>query len=120
MKRRETVYVSRRRRNTTSNYSYGRNNNLAIFEPAKKMGITSTVVLFVMIFASLGLFYLHNATRPAVYGEEMQKIDSDIADLQSKKTDLEVENARLTALNSIGNSNVAKEMTQPTNINYAN
>ena len=37
----------------------------------------------------------------------------------NKKSDLEVENARLTALESIENSSVAKEMTTPETVNYA-
>ena len=67
----------------------------------------------------LGLIYLTQATKPTSYGYEVQKIDAEIAELESKKSDLEVENARLTALESIENSSVAKEMTTPEIVNYA-
>ena len=67
----------------------------------------------------LGLIYLTQATKPTSYGYEFQKIDAEIAELESKKSDLEVENARLTALESIENSSVAKEMTTPEIVNYA-
>ena len=67
----------------------------------------------------LGLIYLTQATKPTSYGYEVQKINAEIAELESKKSDLEVENARLTALESIENSSVAKEMTTPEIVNYA-
>lgn len=53
------------------------------------------------------------------YGSEIQEQDTEIAELQVKIGDLEVENARLTSLNSISNSEVAKNMKTPTVINYA-
>ena len=50
---------------------------------------------------------------------EISKRKCEIAELENKKSDLEVENARLTALESIENSSVAKEMTTPETVNYA-
>jgi hypothetical protein len=66
----------------------------------------------------LGLIYLTQATRATGYDYEAQKIDSQIADLTTKKTDLEVENARLTALDNVQNSSVARQMTSPSETNY--
>jgi hypothetical protein len=66
----------------------------------------------------LGLIYLTQTTKPVGYGYEAQKIDAKIAELESRKADLEVENARLTALETIEGSSVAQEMTTPESINY--
>lgn len=66
----------------------------------------------------LGLVYLTQATRATGYDYEAQRIDSQIAELSTKKGDLEVENARLTALESVQNSNVAKAMTTPASTDY--
>jgi hypothetical protein len=67
----------------------------------------------------LGLIYLTQATRATSYDYEAQKVDSQIADLTTKKADLEVENARLTALETVKNSSVAREMTAPASSEYA-
>jgi acetyl-CoA carboxylase alpha subunit len=66
----------------------------------------------------LGLIYLTQATRATSYDYEAQKIDSKIADLNNQKTDLQVENARLTALENVQNSSVARNMTQPSQTDY--
>jgi hypothetical protein len=66
----------------------------------------------------VGLIYLTQATRATSYDYEAQKIDSQIADLTTKKSDLEIENARLTALENVQKSSVAKEMTQPAQTDY--
>ncbi|MNY67567.1 Cell division protein FtsL [compost metagenome] len=67
----------------------------------------------------LGLIYLTQATRATSYDYEAQRVDSEIAELTTKKSDLEVENARLTALETVKNSSVAREMTAPTSTEYA-
>jgi acetyl-CoA carboxylase alpha subunit len=66
----------------------------------------------------LGLIYLTQATRATSYDYEAQKIDSKIADLNNQKTDLQVENARLTALENVQNSSVARNMTEPSQTDY--
>ena len=60
--------------------------------------------------------YVYEVRDPAVL--ERQKIDAEIAELESRKADLEVENARLTALETIECSSVAQEITTPESINY--
>ena len=119
MRNTNTVYTSRRRQNATTSRSYGRNANITIFEPTKKLGMVSRALMFAGFFVLLGLIYVSNATMSTGYGSEIQEQDAEIAELQVKIGDLEVENARLTSLNSISNSEVAKNMTSPTAVNYA-
>jgi|TARA_B100001245_G_scaffold166019_1_gene125480 hypothetical protein len=66
----------------------------------------------------LGLVYLTQATKATAYDYEAQKIDSQIAELETKKTDLEIENARLTALETVRNSDVATAVTKPVDVDY--
>ena len=99
--------------------SWNRNQNTVAFTSAIKLGPIAHTVLIALMITVLGLIYLTQATRATGYDYQAQKIDSEIADLQTKKGDLEVENARLTALETVKNSNVAKAMTAPAETSYA-
>ena len=103
---RNSVYSSRRQT------PMRRNQNSVAFTSAVKLGPVTHTVLVALMITVLGLIYLTQATRATSYDYEAQKIDEQIADLASQKTDLEVENARLTALSSVRESSVAKAMTK--------
>ena len=98
--------------------NWNRNQNTVAFASAVKLGPVTHTVLVALMITVLGLIYLTQATRATGYDYEAQKIDTKIADLTSKKTDLEVENARLTALETVRNSTVAREMTSPAATDY--
>lgn len=98
--------------------TWKRNQNTARFVSAVKLGPVTHTVLVALMITVLGLIYLTQATRATSYDYEAQQIDSKIAELATKKTDLEVENARLTALDTVSNSTVAKEMTTPQKTDY--
>lgn len=106
-------YSSRRQQN------WSRNQNTVAFVSPVKLGPVAHTVLVALMITVLGLIYLTQATRATSYDYEAQKVDSQIADLTTKKADLEVENARLTALETVKNSSVAREMTTPTSSEYA-
>ncbi|OGL21506.1 hypothetical protein A2707_05730 [Candidatus Saccharibacteria bacterium RIFCSPHIGHO2_01_FULL_45_15] len=98
--------------------NWNRNQNTVAFVSAVKLGPIAHTVLIALMITVLGLIYLTQATRATSYDYEAQKIDSQIADLTTKKGDLEVENARLTALEAVKNSTVAKAMTTPASTEY--
>lgn len=100
------------------NQSWSRNQNTTKFTPSVKLGPVSHTVLIAIMVATLGIIYLTQATKSTSYDYEAQKIDAQISDLKTKKIDLEIENARLTALENIKNTVVAKEMNQPGSVNY--
>lgn len=106
-------YSSRRQQN------WSRNQNTVAFVSPVKLGPVAHTVLIALMITVLGLIYLTQATRATSYDYEAQKVDSQIADLTTKKSDLEVENARLTALETVKNSSVARGMTTPTSTEYA-
>lgn len=100
-------YTSRRQQN------WSRNQNTVAYVSAIKLGPVTHTVLIALMITILGLIYLTQATRVTGYDYETQKIDSQILALNAEKNDLEIENARLTALETIKTSNVASSMSTP-------
>lgn len=109
-----TYYTSRRQQN------WSRNQNTTRFVSSVKLGPVAHTVLVALMITVLGLIYLTQATRATGYDYESQKIDSQIADLNDQKSDLQIENARLTALETVKNSSVAREMTTTSSTQYVN
>jgi len=108
-----TYYTSRRQQN------WSRNQNTTRFVSSVKLGPVAHTVIVALMITVLGLIYLTQATRATSYDYESQKIDSQIAELNEQKSDLQIENARLTALETVKNSSVAREMTTPVSTQYA-
>lgn len=106
------TYANRRQQN------WSRNQNTTRFQSAVKLGPVAHTVLVALMIIVLGLIYVTQATRTTGYDYEVQKIDSQIAELNEQKGELEIENARLTALETVKNSNVAREMTSPSSTQY--
>ncbi len=98
--------------------SWNRNQNTVAFVSSVKLGPVAHTALVALMITVLGLVYLTQATRATGFDYEAQKIDNQIAELTTKRSDLEVENARLTALQTVQNSNVAKAMTAPSATSY--
>ena len=96
-----------------------RNQNTVAFASHVKLGPVTHTVLVALMITVLGLIYLTQATRTTAYDYEAQKVDTKIAELSNEKTDLEVENARLTALETVRNSSVAKNMQEPASTDFA-
>lgn len=106
-------YTTRRQQN------WSRNQNTTRFVSAIKLGPVAHTVLVALMITVLGLIYLTQATRTSGYGNDMQVIDEQISQLNQQKADLEIENARLTSLETIKNSSVAREMTTPVKTTFA-
>ena len=112
MSQNTNYYVSRRQQN------WSRNQNTTRFQSAIKLGPVAHTVLVALMIIVLGLIYVTQATRTTGYDYEVKEINSQIADFNEQKSELEVENARLTALETVKNSSVAKEMTTPADTQY--
>ena len=106
------TYTSRRQQN------WSRNQNTTRFVSAVKLGPVAHTILIALMITVLGLIYLTQATRATSYDYASQEIQTEIAELNDQKADLQIENARLTALETIKNSSVAREMTTPASIEY--
>ena len=107
-------YVSRRQQN------WSRNQNTTRYVSAVKLGPVTHTILVALMVAVLGLIYLTQATQATGYDYAAQEIDAQISELNEQKSELEIENARLTALETIKNSDVAREMTEPADTQYTN
>ena len=105
-------YTSRRQQN------WSRNQNTTRFVSAVKLGPIAHTVIVALMITVLGLIYLTQATRATGYDYQYQKIDSQIATLNNQKSDLQIENARLTALETVKNSSVAANLTTPASTEY--
>lgn len=107
-------YTSRRQQN------WSRNQNTVAFRSAVKLGpVTHTVIIALMVTV-LGLIYLTQATKATSYDYATQAINDQIAELNDEKSDLEIENARLTSLQTVKSSSVASTMTSASSTEYAN
>lgn len=108
-----TPYFSSRRQQ-----NWSRNQNTVAYVSPIKLGAVTHTVLVALMITILGLIYLTQATRATGYDYATEKIDKQIAELNDQKSDLQVDNARLTALEAVKNSSVAATMTTPAATNY--
>lgn len=67
----------------------------------------------------LGLIYLTQVTKTSIYGQQAGELESQITELSARKSELEVQNARLTSLEKVKSSDVARNMSTPAAIDYA-
>ncbi len=107
-----TNYTSRR------DLAMRRNQNTVAFASSVKLGPVAHTVLIALMITVLGLIYLTQATRATSYDYEAQQVEKEIAELSIQKSDLEVENARLTSLETVSDSSVARSMVEPEAIEY--
>lgn len=102
-----TSYSSRSAR------TYRRNQNVVSFATTKALGPVAHTVLIALMLAVIGLIYLTQITKTSTYGYQINDLETKKSELLSKKQDLEVENARLQALERVSQSDVAKAMKTP-------
>lgn len=106
----QSTTYNRRRQN------WNRNQNTVAFTSNIKLGPVTHTVLVALMITVLGLIYLTQATKATSYDYQAQQIETKIAALEDQSKDLEVENARLTALSSVRDSSVAKAMVKPDSV----
>ena len=75
-------------------------------------------VLIALMIAVLGLIYLTQITKTSTYGYELSDLETRRTELVSQKENLEVENARLQAMERVEDSNVARSMAEPESTEY--
>lgn len=113
--RNNLVYTSRRRQTT---YNYSRNQNISAHQSIVKMGPISSTLIIGLMVTILGLIYLTQATRITSYDYKSSQVDAQIAELIAKKTDLEIETARLTSIQTLSSSSVAQNMEPTGSVDY--
>lgn len=95
-----------------------RNQNTVRFQFGSGLGPVSHAVIIVIMLSVLGLLYLTQVTKMSTFGYQINDLQVKKDELLSEKRDLEVENARLQALERVKASDVAKAMTNPAETSY--
>ncbi len=95
-----------------------RNYNSVSYASVVKLGPVAHTILIALMITVLGLIYLTQATRATSYDYQAQEFENQIAELTVQKGDLEVENARLTAMQTVADSSTVAAMTQPESTSY--
>lgn len=99
--------------------SLRRNQNTARFAASVSLGPITNIVMIVLMVTVLGLLYLGQISKKSSYGYEMNEIQASIAELDAKKRDLEIENARLQALERVKTSSMTASLASPSKTDYA-
>lgn len=71
-----------------------------------------------LMVSVLGLIYLMQATRVTGYDYQLSQVDGQIAELNARKSDLEIEKARLASIQTLTNSTVAQNMVPAGDVEY--
>lgn len=98
--------------------TWRRNQNTVRHQIGAGLGPVTHTVLIAVMLCVLGLIYLTQITKTSTYGYQINDLKTKQDDLLSEKRDLEVENARLQALERVKQSDVAKAMTSPSSTSY--
>lgn len=105
--------------NRNQSMAWRRNQNTVRYKFAAGLGPVSHTVLIAIMLCVLGLMYLTQITKTSTYGYQINDLQTKKDQLLSDKRDLEVESARLQALERVKQSDVAKAMTTPVVTDYA-
>lgn len=104
------------RRSETRNWR--RNQNTVRYQFGAGLGPVSHAIIIIAALSILGLIYLTQITKTSAYGYQINDLQVKQDELLSEKRDLEVENARLQALERVKQSDVAKAMSSPASTEY--
>lgn len=106
-------------RQNSSRQTFRRNQNSVKFRSAISLGPISHTVLIAIMLAVLGMIYLTQITKTSTYGYQLNDLSQKKEQLASENRDLEVESAKLQALERVQQSNVANAMTTPAKTDFA-
>jgi hypothetical protein len=109
---------SRQTRRAEPSAIWRRNQNTVRFRSGRSLGPVAHTVLLSLLLAVLGLIYLTQITKTSTYGYEINSLEKKRTELTAQKNDLEVENAKLQALERVQANGVAKGMDKPVSTEY--
>ncbi len=85
-------------------------NSVSFARPSRVLGPISNSVILIVLACLIGLLYLTQVTKTNSYGYTINNLQQEQAQLKDKKTDLEVNAARLQSLDRVANSSAAKDL----------
>ena len=96
-----------------------RNRNSVQFQTnTARLGPISNVLVLGIILATMGLLYLTQITKTNAYSYQVSELEQQKSALIEEQQSLEVESARLQALDRIKTSDVARQLTEPTSVEF--
>ena len=116
----QPIYTTRRGATRTKNVPttpFARNHNTVRLK-RKGLGPMAQYFLIGMMVMIAGLFYLTQSTQATSYDYEISGVESDLTEMNAKKDDLAVEQARLNSIATAKNSTVAANMEDATVSGY--
>ena len=115
----QPIYTSRRGATSASEQrsTFARNYNTVRLKK-RGLGSISTIVIFIMLTVIFGLIYVSEGTRAMSYDYEISNVESEITEMNAKKDDLAVEQARQNSIATAKSSTVAANMEDATPSGY--
>lgn len=106
------------RRGTSANASsYSRNRNRTAYTK-KGLGNISYGLIVGMLTLIVGLIYVGQGAQGTSFDYQISEVENEIAEMQAKKEDLAVEQARLTSIASASNNEIAVSMNEVATSGY--
>ncbi len=106
-------------RQNSNRQTFRRNQNSVKFKSGIHLGPISHTVLIAIMLAVLGMIYLTQITKTSTYGYQLNDLGAKKEQLASENRDLEVEAAKLQALEKVQQSPVANAMAAPASTEFA-
>ena len=101
-----------------SSSTWVRNRNTVRHTPKSLGSVSQSVILGILVLV-IGLIYVTQGTKATSYDYELSAVEARIAELEARKDDLKVEQAKLTSIADSGKSEVASNMAVGTVSGYA-
>lgn len=101
-----------------SSSTWVRNRNIVRHTPKTLGSVSQSVILGILVLV-IGLIYVTQGTKATSYDYELSRVEEDIAELEAKKEDLAVEQARLRSIAKSNDNTVAASMQQGAVSGYA-
>lgn len=100
---------SQRKPQSLGNRVWGRNQNTTNFRTGeRRIGPVSNTLILLVLACLLGLLYLTQVTKTNAYSYRLNDLREQQTALESEHDQLEIDSARLQALERVKNSQVAK------------
>lgn len=95
-------------------YAARNQNNVSMRTASRAIGPVSNTIVLVVLISLLGLLYLTQVTKTNAYGYDINQLTEQKTSLEQQFTQLEVEQARLQAINRVASSAVVQNMVDAT------
>lgn len=91
-------------------------NTVTLRSTTKALGPVANMVILIVLACLIGLLYLMQVTKTNAYGYKVNDLSNKQQQLKAEYATLELESARLQALDRVKNSEVAKALTAPVSV----